>query len=108
MTSADEKPWGIDTASRVYGVQVVLLKRVYVLPWSQFLYAEGTSEEVQAFFSTHDVVIRGSGLDSLLADFASQRVTIVEQPARTDKFIESTGPRIFELEVRRVQMEMSE
>ncbi|MEJ7609428.1 MAG: hypothetical protein WKF37_24920 [Bryobacteraceae bacterium] len=33
----------------------------YVLPWTQFLYAEGTSEEVRGFFSTHDVVVKGSG-----------------------------------------------
>jgi hypothetical protein len=59
--------WGVDTTSGVYGLQVILLKRVYVLPWSQFLYAEGTGEEVQAFFSTHDVLVQGSGLDSLLA-----------------------------------------
>jgi hypothetical protein len=108
MASADEKPWSVDTTLRVYGLQVILLKRVYVLPWTQFLYAEGTSEEVQAFFSTHDVVVRGSGLDSLLADFAAQQITIVKQPARTDKFTESAGPRIFELEVRRVQIEASE
>jgi hypothetical protein len=108
MASADERPWGVDAKSRVYGLQIILLKRVYVLPWSQFLYAEGTSEEVQAFFSTHDVVVRGSGLDSLLADFAAQQVTIVKQPVRTDKFRESPGPRIFELEVRRVQIDTSE
>ena len=76
MASADEKPWAVDTTSRVYGLQVISLKRVYVLPWSQFLYAEGTSEEVQAFFSTHEcVMVQGSGLDSLLADFASQQIT---------------------------------
>jgi hypothetical protein len=108
MASADEKPWAVDTSSRVYGLQMILLKRVYVLPWAQFLYAEGTSEEVQAFFSTHNVVVRGSGLDSLLADFAAQQITVLTQPARTDKFTESAGPRIFELEVRRVEMENAE
>jgi hypothetical protein len=29
------------------GLQVVLLKKTYVFPWSQFLYAEGTAEEVR-------------------------------------------------------------
>jgi hypothetical protein len=108
MASADEKPWVVDTALRVYGLQVILRKRVYVLPWSQFLYAEGTSEEVQAFFSTHDVVVKGSGLDSLLADFASQQVTVLKEPARVDKFVSSAGPRIVELGVRRVEPESSE
>ncbi len=108
MASADEKPWLVDTAVRVYGLQVVLLKRVYVLPWTQFLYAEGTSEEVQAFFSTHDVVVKGSGLDSLLSDFASQQITVLKEPARADKFTSVTGPRITELEVRRVEVERLE
>ena len=107
MALADEKPWGMDTASRVYGLQVILLKRVYVLPWAQFLYAEGTSEEVQAFFSTHDVVVKGSGLDSLLTDFAYQQITVLKEPARVDKFVGSVGPRITELEVRRVETEGS-
>lgn len=108
MDSVDEKPWGVDTASRVYGLQVILLKRVYVLPWAQFLYAEGTSEEVQAFFSTHDVVVRGSGLDCLLADLAFQQITVLKEPARTDKFLGSGGPRISELQVRRIEVEGSE
>ncbi len=102
MASADEKPWLVDTDARVYGLQVILLKWEYVLPWTQFLYAEGTSEEVQAFFSTHDVVVKGSGLDSLLSDFASQQITVLKEPARTDKFMSTAWPRITELEVRRV------
>jgi hypothetical protein len=86
---------------------VILLKRVYVLPWSQFLYAEGTSEEVRSFFSTHDVVVKGSGLESLLADFAAQQIVVLKEPARVDKFVSSAGPRIAELEVRRVEPEGS-
>ena len=74
-----------------------------MLPWAQFLYAEGTSEEVRAFFSTHDVVVKGSGLDPLLADFAFQQITVLKEPARADKFASSGGPRIRELEVRRVE-----
>ncbi len=92
----------------MYGAQLILLRRVYVLPWSQFLYAEGTSEEVRAFFSTHDVVVRGSGLDSLLADFAAQQITTLKEPRRADQFASSGGPGITELEVRRVAAEASE
>ncbi len=108
MASVDEKPWLVDTAARVYGLQVILLKRAYVLPWAQFLYAEGTSEEVRALFSTHDVVVKGSGLDSLLSDFAAQQITVLKEPTRTDKFTGSAGPRITELGVRRVEAESSE
>ena len=34
MASADEKLWSVDPTARVYGLQVILLKRIYVLPWS--------------------------------------------------------------------------
>lgn len=103
MALADEKPWSVDASARARGVQVILLKRIYSLPWSQFLYAEGTGEEVRAAFSTHDLVIKGSGLAPLLADFAAQQIAILREPARTDKFAPSDGPRISELHVSRVE-----
>ena len=108
MASAGEKPWVVDRAGRVYGLQVMLLKRVYVLPWSQFLYAEGNSDEVRAVFSTHDVVVKGSGLDSLLSDLAAQQIVILKEPARTEKFTSTEGPRVLELEVRRVSVDDAE
>jgi hypothetical protein len=103
LALADEKPWSVDASARARGVQVILLKRIYSLPWSQFLYAEGTGEEVRAAFSTHDLVIKGSGLAPLLADFAAQQIAILREPARTDKFAPSDGPRISELHVSRVE-----
>lgn len=103
MASAGEKPWSVDETSRVYGLQVILLQRIYVLPWSQFLYAEGTVEEVQAYFGTHVVVVRGKGLDALLADLATQQITVLRQPRRTDKFAVGNGPSVVEAEVKRVE-----
>jgi len=85
-----------------------LLKRVYVLPWSQFLYADGNSEEVRAVFSTHDVVVKGSGLDSLLSDLAAQQIVILKEPTRTEKFTSTEGPRVLVLEVRRVSVDDAE
>ena len=93
----------MDTERRVYGLQIMLLKRMYVLPWSQFLYAEGTTEEVHAIFSTHDVVVKGSDLSSLLSDFASQQITVLKEPVRADKFTNAAGPRVSQLEVRRIE-----
>ena len=99
--AADQRGWGTEHHAAP-GLQVVLLKKMYVFPWSQFLYAEGTEEEVRAAFTTHDVVIRGAGLGLLLEDFAAQRVTRLSEPARTDKFIGgSTAARITALLVRR-------
>lgn len=108
MALTDEQAWDVDNDARAYGLQIVLLKRVYVLPWAQFLYAEGTGDEVRAAFSTHDVFIKGTALDSLLADFAAQRITVLREPARADKFTASAGPRITQLQVRRAGTDVSE
>ena len=77
----DEKPWTIDRERRPYGLRVVLPKRSYVLPWAQFLYAEGAPDTVRAVFSMHDVVVTGCGLDALLADLAAQVVTVLQAAA---------------------------
>jgi len=103
MASASEgKSWTVDGEHRLLGLEVILLKSSYVLPWSQFLYAEGTSEAVRAVFTTHDVSVKGSSLASLLSDFARQQISVLKQPARSEKFASSSGPRITELTVRSV------
>ena len=83
------------------GLQVVLLKKTYVFPWSQFLYAEGTAEEVRVAFTTHDVLITGALLGSLLDELTSQRVARLSEPARTEKFIGGSAGRITALLVRK-------
>ena len=85
-------PWKVDRERRVHGLRVVLAKRTYVLPWTQFLYAEGTAGDVRALFSLHDVVVKECGLDVLLADLAAQAVTELRQPARAETFQPLTRP----------------
>ena len=104
MASADNgRPWGVDRERRVLGLQVVLFKRTYVLPWTQFLYAEGASNEVRAVFSMHDVIVTGCGLEALLADVAAQVVTVLQQPPRAENFPPAPGPRVLAVEVRRIE-----
>lgn len=104
MASADEKPWDVEAGSgRSNGLHVILLKREYVLPWTQFLYAEGSGEEVRVVFSTHDVIVRGSELNMFLSDVAAQRVRALKEPERSEKFQRSIGAQIREVEVHRVQ-----
>jgi hypothetical protein len=74
---ADERPAGLE---------ILLLKRSYVLPWSQFLFAEGSDDEIRVAFTTHDVLMKGSGLSALLADFAAHRIVRLRQPTRGDQF----------------------
>jgi hypothetical protein len=99
----DARAWTIDPERRPYGLRVVLPKRSYVLPWAQFLYAEGAPDTVRAAFSMHDVVVTGSGLDALLADFAAQVVTVLRHPPRAEHFAPAPGPRITAVEVRRIE-----
>ncbi|HZL55881.1 MAG TPA: hypothetical protein VFC21_02300 [Bryobacteraceae bacterium] len=77
---------------REIGLEIVLLKRTYVLPWSQFLYAEGGDDEIRAVFTTHDAIVRGTAMTGLLARLASQRICPLQEPACTDRLDESSGP----------------
>jgi hypothetical protein len=109
MTSADEtKPWITNLDGRVLGLEVILLKQVIVLPWNQFLYAEGGDDEVRDVFTTHDVVAKGSGLASLLSDLAAQQVTRLKEPARAERFAHAAGARITELQVKAEQTDRAE
>ena len=68
------------------GVQIKLIKRAYVFPWSQFLFAEGGADEIRMAFSTHDVVISGRKLDTLLEEIAKQYVKLLKEPVRAESF----------------------
>jgi hypothetical protein len=82
---------------------VILLKRTYVLPWSQFLYAEGSDDEVRLAFTTHDVLVNGSQLGSLLADLSGHRVSLLREPVRAEKFRHESGTQITGVSVQKVE-----
>ena len=83
-------------------LEVVLLGKTYLLPWTQFLYAEGGDDEVRLVFATHDVIAKGSGLSALLADVAAQRLVGMDEPSRATRF--GAGDRcVHELVVRKVE-----
>ena len=67
-------------------LEVVLLKKAFVLPWSQFLFAEGGNEEIRLAFSTHDVVVTGIRLDMLLEDLSARRLSRLQEPGRAERF----------------------
>jgi len=79
----------------------MLDKRTYVLPWSQFLYAEGGDDEIRLAFATHEVVVAGSGLGSMLTDLAEQRIGRLNEPTRADRLGFGTS-RIREIRVEKV------
>jgi hypothetical protein len=89
--------------SQTAGLQIRLIKRTYVLPWSQFLFAEGGEDEIRMAFSTHDVIVTGGRLDMLLPDVAAQRVTLLREPLRSDIFAAESGLRITGIAVKKVE-----
>ncbi len=96
----------VSAASRSHrraGLEVILLKQTLVLPWSQFLYAEGGDDQVRLVFSTHDIVVSGNRLGPLLAEVSAQRVSRLREPTRTEKFTHDTGPQISGILVRKLE-----
>jgi hypothetical protein len=102
--SADSRRgWEVSLDDRATALEIALLKRRYVLPWHQFLYAEGGDDEVRAVFAMHEVIVRGAGLGVLLADLASQNVTVIREPTRADRFQSSSEQFIREVVVQKVE-----
>jgi len=84
-------------------LEIILLKRTYVLPWVQFLYAEGDADEVHIAFATHDVLVKGAGLDALLADLALHRIAQLHEPTRSDQFENGGASCIREISVSKIE-----
>ena len=98
-----QNAWEVTTGDRPAGLEIVLLKRTLVLPWSQFLYAEGNDDEVRLCFSTHDVIVGGNHLRSLLAPLSAQRVTLLRELARADKYRSNSTPAINSISAEKVE-----
>ena len=103
-TSIDNrKDWIAAAHDRSASVEIRLLKRSLVLPWSQFLYAEGSDDDIRLSFATHEVLVKGAGLGALLEDLSGQRVSLLREPVRADRFGTEPGPRITSISVRKVE-----
>jgi hypothetical protein len=83
---ASEVAWQVNERG-AHALEVALHKATYVLPWSQFLYAEGGEDEVRLVFATHDVMVKGSGLGALLTDIAGHRLAALAEPLSADRFL---------------------
>jgi hypothetical protein len=104
MVSADSnRGWRNGREHRQLTLEVVLLGKTYLLPWTQFLYAEGADDEVRLVFAPHDVVARGSGLSALLADVAAERLVGIDEPSRATRF-GAADRCVLELTVRKVEL----
>jgi hypothetical protein len=88
---------------RPASLEIILLKRTIVLPWSQFLYAEGSNEQIRLAFSTHDVLLTGRRLDSLVTHLSSQKVSRIQEQVRAEMFGSESGPQISSVCVTKVE-----
>ncbi len=84
-------------------LEIILLKRTFVLPWSQFLFAEGGSDEIRLAFSTHDVFVTGSRLGMLIEDLSDQKLSRLQELARPERFASFTGPQITSISIQKVE-----
>lgn len=103
VSSDNPRGWIAATHDRPASIEIKLLKRTFVLPWSQFLYAEGSNDEIRITFATHDIVVAGSGLGALLEDLSAQRASLLREPIRAERFGTESGPRITSILVRKVE-----
>jgi len=85
------------------GLQINQIKRTYIFPWSQFLFADGDAAEIRMAFSTHDVVIYGSKLDNLLDDITKQYVKLLKEPVSAESFASFSEPQITRISIKKAE-----
>jgi hypothetical protein len=105
VASAGKAPWVISTSEQPPALEIVLLKQAVILSWNQFVYAEGGSDELRIAFASHDVVVKGAGLDALLAAIASHRVASIRESVRSDRFPGPAARFIREIVVRKIDVD---
>jgi hypothetical protein len=103
--SGDKSPWTIRTDSMAPTLEVVLAKQTLILSWNQFVYAEGSDNEVRIAFASHDVVVRGAGLSMLLRAIPGHHVSSIREAARWEQFSTAEMRCIRQIEIRRVNAE---
>jgi hypothetical protein len=105
VASAGKASWIISSSEQPPALEIALLKHTLILSWNQFVYAEGGSDELRIAFASHDVVVKGAGLDALLAAIASNRVASIRESVRSERFPDPAGRFIREIVVRKIEGE---
>ena len=105
VASAGKAPWVISVADPPPALEISLLRETVILSWNQFVYAEGSNDEMRIAFASHDVVVRGTGLDPLLRAIAANRVALIRETVRSESFPTLAGAFIREIVVRKIEVE---
>ena len=61
-----QRNWKAIGPERQTGLEIVLLKRTYVFPWSQFLYAEGGDDEIKMVLTWMDGWYKGDEDEAII------------------------------------------
>ena len=105
VASAGKEPWVISSAEQPLALEIVLLKQTLILSWNQFVYADGGSDELRIAFASHDVVVKGTGLDPLLAAIASYRVASIHESVRSEGLPGPAARFIREIIIRKIDVD---
>ena len=98
-------PWVISAADQPPALEIVLLRHTVIISWSQFVYAEGGADEARIAFASHDVAVKGSGLAALLRAIAANRVSLIRESERSERFPDPAGRFIREIVVRNIEVD---
>jgi hypothetical protein len=101
----NKAPWVLSTADQPPALEIVLRRQTVIISWNQFVYAEGGDDEVRIAFASHDVAVKGAGLDPLLRAIAANRVVLIRESDRAERFSDAAERFISEIAVRRIQAE---
>jgi hypothetical protein len=83
----------------------IVLRQTMIISWNQFVYAEGGADEVRIAFASHDAAVKGSGLGPLLRATAANRVSLIRESERSQRFPDPAGRFVREIVVRRIEAE---
>jgi hypothetical protein len=101
----NKSPWVISPADQPPALEIVLLQQTVVISWNQFVYAEGCADEVRIAFASHDVVVKGAGLDPLLRAIAANRLSLIRESERSERFPDPAGGFVREIVVQKIEAE---
>jgi hypothetical protein len=105
VASAGNASWVISTSEQPQALEIVLLKHTVILSWNQFIYAEGGNDELRIAFASHDVLVKGTGLDPLLAAIACHQVASIRESVRSERFSGPAARFIREIVVRKFDVD---
>ncbi len=101
----NKAPWVISAADQPPALEIVLLRQTVIISWNQFVYAEGGDDEVRIAYASHDVIVKGAGLDPLLRAIAANRVLLIRESDRSERFPDPGGRSVREIVVRKIEAE---